>query len=114
MYSKRTFGAPWRTRLRRGATALVALGVAWSGPVLAARIITIDPPGASTAFAYGVNDAGAVVGSYVDANGVHGFVRAPDGTYTTFNRLRHMTDAISIDRNGQVAGYFRGDKLDHG
>src|SRR5580704_597443 len=48
--------------------------------------ITFDAPGAGTGpyegtYAYVVNDLGVVVGGYFDSNfGLHGFVRAPNGT----------------------------------
>ena len=57
-------------------------------------ITTIDVPGAGTgsgqgtftASTGGLNPAGAIVGGYLDASNVnHGFVRAPDGTFTTFD-----------------------------
>lgn len=43
-------------------------------------------PGAVNTYADFVNAAGAVVGSYVDADGrPHGFVRNPDGSFTTID-----------------------------
>jgi hypothetical protein len=56
-------------------------------------VTTFDAPGAGTgsgqgtftASTGGLNPAGAIVGGYLDASNVnHGFVRAPDGTFTTF------------------------------
>ena len=52
---------------------------------------TFDVQGAGTGFnqgtlLFGINPAGAVTGGYIDASGVaHGFVRAKDGTITTFD-----------------------------
>ncbi len=47
-------------------------------------IITV--PGAVTTYGDFVNAAGAVVGSYVDADGrPHGFIRNPDGSFTTID-----------------------------
>ena len=57
-------------------------------------ITTFDAPGAGTGFPQGtftatvagLNPAGAITGSYVDASNVnHGYVRASDGTFTTFD-----------------------------
>jgi hypothetical protein len=46
----------------------------------------IAVPGAVTTYADFVNAAGAVVGSYVDADGrPHGFIRNPDGSFTTID-----------------------------
>ena len=43
-------------------------------------------PGAVTTYADFVNAAGAVVGSYVDADGMpHGFIRHPDGSFSTID-----------------------------
>jgi hypothetical protein len=61
------------------------------------RIITFDAPGAGTGSGQGtgcfsytdcstlINNRGAITGYYLDANNVfHGFVRSPDGTFTSF------------------------------
>jgi hypothetical protein len=45
---------------------------------------TIDVPGASATYAYGINDLGFVSGWANGPNGPEGFVRAADGTFTTF------------------------------
>ena len=48
--------------------------------------LTITFPGAINTYGDFVNAAGAVVGSYVDADGMpHGFIRHPDGTFTTID-----------------------------
>ena len=48
--------------------------------------LTITFPGAATTYGDFVNAAGAVVGSYVDADGMpHGFIRNPDGSFTTID-----------------------------
>ena len=48
--------------------------------------LTITFPGAVTTYGDFVNAAGAVVGSYVDADGMpHGFIRNPDGSFTTID-----------------------------
>jgi len=59
------------------------------------RIITFDAPGAGTGAGQGtacfndcsvnINIWGAITGSYLDANNVfHGFLRSPEGKFTTF------------------------------
>src|SRR5215831_12481713 len=54
-------------------------------------IITFDAPGAGTGPFQGtqpsaINPAGGICGNIADANNMsHGFVRAPDGTITTFD-----------------------------
>ena len=48
--------------------------------------LTITFPGAVTTYGDFVNAAGAVVGSYIDADGKpHGFIRSPDGSFTTID-----------------------------
>ena len=48
--------------------------------------LTITFPGAINTYGDFVNAAGAVVGSYVDADGMpHGFIRHPDGSFTTID-----------------------------
>src|SRR5690349_13687253 len=54
-------------------------------------ITTFDAPGAGTAanqgtIGFGINPAGAITGFTRDANFArHGFLRAPDGTFTIFD-----------------------------
>lgn len=83
---------------------------------------TFDAPGAGAipdsgqgTFAFGTTDAGTVVGSYTDGNGVsHGFVRAPDHKFTTFDapHAGNMPDsgegtfALAINPAGAVSGLY--------
>ncbi len=54
--------------------------------------LTITFPGAVATYGDFVNAAGAVVGSYVDADGMpHGFIRNPDGSFSTID-LPKMPD----------------------
>ena len=50
-------------------TALVA-----AGPVGAYRFTTLDPPGAVTSAASGINEQLDIVGDYQDASGSHGYL----------------------------------------
>jgi len=75
----------------------------------------IDAPGAAlgangsggTSLA-GINSMGAVTGSFTDANSVvHGYVRAPDGTFTIFDVPGSVsTGAGSINDKGTVVGGY--------
>ena len=48
--------------------------------------LTITFPGAVNTYGDFVNAAGAVVGSYIDADGMfHGFIRHPDGSFTSID-----------------------------
>ncbi|MGB7821562.1 MAG: hypothetical protein WBL22_05150, partial [Candidatus Sulfotelmatobacter sp.] len=55
----------------------------------------------------------AIAGYYIDANNVnHGFLRTPDGTFTTFDALDAGTGAFqgttssSINSEGAITGYY--------
>jgi hypothetical protein len=84
------------------------------GPKAVGAFITFDAPGAGTGFFQGtfpasINQAGDVTGNYVDANDMgHGFVRASNGTFTTFDVPGGtITDsASSINPSGSVAGAY--------
>ena len=69
---------------------------------------TIDVPGATSTSAYGINDAGQIVGSFNNATGSHGFLK--DGaTFTGFNVPGTTdTDASGINDAGQIVGDFGG------
>jgi uncharacterized membrane protein len=97
-----------------------AASLATSGLVLSANanerktaIITFDVPGAQGTFAYAISPQGAITGDYVDSGGVsHGFVRARDGTFITFDAPGagtapgQGTDAFSINPAGTITGYY--------
>lgn len=76
----------------------------------------IDAPGAGTTAYRGtggpglnLNDLGAVTGTYVDATGArHGFLRTPDGSYTTIDVAPGVgwTWANAINLAGEIAGNY--------
>ncbi len=56
-----------------------------------------------------INPVGAIAGCYADAsNAGHGFLRAPDGTFTTFDAPGAVngTLPVSINPAGAIAGYY--------
>jgi hypothetical protein len=77
---------------------------------------TFDAPGAGTApfqgtqptVTDGLTDAGAIAGTYYDSNAIsHGFERAPDGTFTTFEVAGAFgTYAAGTNSKGAVAGLY--------
>lgn len=93
-------------------------------------ITAIDAPGAGTGafqgsivtFPGALTDEGATVGLYFDANNVpHGFLRSPDGVYTTIDVAAagtgafQGTAAIGINEEGTiVGGYTDANGLNHG
>ena len=60
-------------------------------------LTTIDVPGAAGTQALAINPAGAIVGGYSDG----GFLRAPDGTFTTFEGT-----PTSINPAGTMTGFY--------
>ena len=50
-----------------------------------ATFITFDAPGGDLVVPSGINPVGAITGSYFGASGNHGFLRTPDGTFTTID-----------------------------
>jgi hypothetical protein len=81
-------------------------------------IIVFDLPGAGTGPYQGtqpgsINEEGAITGTYSDVNGAfHGFLRAPDGTFTTLDApgagtgLFQGTDARRINAAGVITGEY--------
>jgi hypothetical protein len=89
-------------------------------------IITFDAPGAGTAagqgtFANGMNNSGAITGFIRDANSArHGYLRAPDGTFTIFDDPGagscstscgtigpgQGTRAYAINPSGEIVGFY--------
>jgi hypothetical protein len=78
-----------------------------------------DPPqaGAHSSLAEAINDSGALVGTYRDANLVrHGYLRQPDGNFVSFDdpdaaqlplsATDDGTVPLSINANGAVAGFY--------
>jgi hypothetical protein len=88
-------------------------------------ITEFDVPGAGTGagqgtgtqFGVSINPAGTIAGTYTDAGNVnHGFVRAPDGTITTFDAPGAGTAAgqgtthagsDGINPAGAISGWYR-------
>lgn len=82
-------------------------------------ITEFDPPAAGPdgSIADGINDSGAIVGTYLDANLVrHGYLRKPDGTFVTLDdpsaaQLAASTTNLDtvprrINASGAVIGLF--------
>jgi probable HAF family extracellular repeat protein len=71
---------------------------------------TLDVPGSSGTLAYGINDKGQVVGSYLDSTlASHGFLydETQKSPYKTFDFQNSSgTYAYDINNNGQIVGQF--------
>ena len=82
------------------------LGAASNSSAVTTFIFNV--PGATDTGAQGINSTGAITGSYVDANGGHGFVRDPLGNITTFDApgMPYATVPLGINDNGSIAGFY--------
>lgn len=102
--------------------AVGVLGFPASARAQRSPIITFDVPASdgNGTFPTGINLAGVIVGNYDDANAVsHGFLRWPNGTFTTFDSPGAGT--VPSDSNGTfpeginvlgvVAGYYNDSNL---
>ncbi len=77
---------------------------------------TLDDPSATNGtFAFGINNAGQVVGDYGDATGRHAFVEN-GGIYTNLNdpSATGNTQAFGISNTGQIAGFYNDATGSHG
>lgn len=77
-----------------------------------AHFTIVDAPGAGTASGqgtttYDINSSSVVTGEYFDSgNDAHGFLRTPDGTYTTFDVDGAQTVPNRINDRGAVVGTY--------
>jgi len=81
------------------------------------KFTTFEAPGADTTpgnfngtLPNGINDAGAITGQYYDASGgSHGFLRSPEGAFTTFDVTEGIvgtTTPIALNLEGAIVGYY--------
>ena len=67
----------------------------------------IDPPGAVSTNANGINDSSQVVGDFWDGLNNHGFLLDTSGSITTIDVPgASSTIAVGINNSGQIVGYF--------
>jgi hypothetical protein len=81
------------------------------------KFTSFEAPGADTTpndfngtIPEAINDLGAITGFYVDAENLsHGFLRSPDGSFTTFDvpdSIPGTTTPIALNLQGAVVGYY--------
>jgi hypothetical protein len=92
---------------------LVSCGPFGGLPSSPATFTLFDPPGAVGTVATSINSAGAITGTYFTTGVLHhGFLRAPDGTITTFDApgagtgFDQGTLPNSINPTGAITGYY--------
>jgi probable HAF family extracellular repeat protein len=68
----------------------------------------IDVPSSTATLAYGINNVGQIVGSFIDNSGTHGFVYT-SGTFITLNApgvpSRIGTLAVDLNDTGEIVGF---------
>src|SRR5262249_46741046 len=67
-----------------------------------------DPDGATYTQANAINNSGTIAGTFEDtSNAEHGFVRAADGTFKTFDvDGASYTDVRFVNNKGEIAGTY--------
>jgi hypothetical protein len=118
--SSRRFAPACSQARSNGGLALLMLGLALSASAQKTTIITFDAPGADTkpgdnngTYSSAINAVGAITGSYLDTNSAfHGFLRSPDGKFTTFEAPGASTSAYNgtspsaINDLGAITGSY--------
>jgi len=94
---------------------LFALGlVAMPTIALPFTFTTIDPPGSTFTFPFGINPQGDIVGHYVASGDTHGFL-LHDGAFTTIDFLgATSTFARRINPQGDIVGFYAAGGITHG
>jgi hypothetical protein len=92
---------------------MLVLGLSANAQDYNATIITFDPPDSVYTYSEAINPAGAIAGYSFDANIVaHGFLRAPDGTFTRRSGRRHRCRPRHCNGGDHPAGAIPGEYID--
>jgi uncharacterized membrane protein len=89
-------------------------GFIWRKGVFTSFNVPGDGPDPSGTVAFGINDIGEVVGTYVGPSldpqmiqGMHGFVRSRNGDFTTIDLgAKTNTQINSINAKGEIVGFY--------
>src|SRR3984885_1285656 len=99
-------GVPGKIRIVLFLTLLSAVAVAEAAPPLTFKFKTIKIPGAQSTAIYGINNPGAMVGSYVDSAGVrHGFTLVKGKVAQIDDPKGTDTYCFAINTPGAIVGY---------
>jgi probable HAF family extracellular repeat protein len=115
-YRQEIRSMPTPTPFRPTASLRLALAVALASPATAAlagaphyHLEPIEIPGAQGVYAYDINDAGQIVGYYIDENGLNrAFLYDTTGAHTlavpTVENADVFSQAAAINNAGQIVG----------
>src|SRR5579862_9932821 len=85
--------------------ALVA--AAANAPTLTFKFTTIEVKGAQDTRVFGVNNAGVMVGAYIDSSGIsHGFMLKSGKVKTLDNSEGSNTNCAGVNKADDIAGYY--------
>lgn len=86
---------------------LAVISLAGQSPALTLKVKTIKVAGAQSTAVYGINNAGAMVGSYVDSGGIrHGFL-LKGGVVTNIDDPNGTdTYCFAISKSGAIVGWY--------
>ena len=85
----------------------VLLATAEGAPKLTFKFTTIEVKGAQDTRVFGTNDAGVMVGAYVDSSGVdHGFMLKGGKVTTLDDSKGTTTNCLGINLAGDLVGYY--------
>jgi hypothetical protein len=97
--------------LRYALNASVLLTLLGSPLQARSGFIVFQVPGANQTNPSYLSNSGDVVGTFSDASGYHGFIRSPDGTFTTIDVPGSTTtDANEVDKDGTIIGSYTAPK----
>lgn len=100
-----------------GRAVLCALSCLVAGTGFAkAQYTSFDVPGASETYGWAINEAEVIGGYYTIGQTYHSFLRAPDGTITTFDPEGATQSYVTgIDNKGTITGVFDdSNSVEHG
>ncbi|MCI0540637.1 MAG: choice-of-anchor M domain-containing protein [Verrucomicrobiales bacterium] len=67
---------------------------------------SFDAPGAAGTYAFGIDNAGRIVGRFVHGDSGHGYLRETNGVFTTIDVPgMTFTEAFGINSSGQIVGW---------
>lgn len=97
-----------RTILRKMKEILLLCGIICLSVVASAqcKFTTLTLPGAASSSAAGINDSGAIVGSFSDSAGGHGFLLSGGKFFKFRFPGSFTTDANDINNFGQIVGDY--------